>query len=81
MVLHDPSRLLLGVGRRDQGLPALGAVQVARVPDDVTRPRRLLARFESPDTLVVGDERLRAPRIYINVGGRAIVPDLPALIA
>jgi pyruvate/2-oxoglutarate dehydrogenase complex dihydrolipoamide dehydrogenase (E3) component len=39
------------------------------------------ARFESPDTLVVGDERLRAPRIYINVGGRAIVPDLPALIA
>ena len=37
------------------------------------------ARFESPDTLVVGDERLRAPRIYINVGGRAIVPDLPGI--
>jgi len=37
------------------------------------------ARFESSDTLVVGDERLRAPRIYINVGGRAIVPDLPGI--
>jgi len=37
------------------------------------------ARFESPDTLVVGDERLRAPRIYINVGGRAILPDLPGI--
>ena len=37
------------------------------------------ARFESPDTLAVGDERLRAPRIYINVGGRAIVPDLPGI--
>ncbi|HTR07404.1 MAG TPA: FAD-containing oxidoreductase [Paraburkholderia sp.] len=37
------------------------------------------ARFESPDTLMVGDERLRAPRIFINVGGRAIVPDLPGI--
>lgn len=35
------------------------------------------ARFASPDTLAVGDERLRAPRIFINVGGRAVVPDLP----
>jgi len=37
------------------------------------------ARFESPDTLMVGDERLRAPRIFINVGGRAVVPDLPGI--
>jgi pyruvate/2-oxoglutarate dehydrogenase complex dihydrolipoamide dehydrogenase (E3) component len=37
------------------------------------------ARFESPDTLAVGDDRLRAPRIFINVGGRAIVPDLPGI--
>ncbi|RQH05372.1 FAD-containing oxidoreductase [Paraburkholderia dinghuensis] len=37
------------------------------------------ARFESPDTLAVGDERLRAPRIFINVGGRANVPDLPGI--
>ncbi|MEX3856735.1 FAD-containing oxidoreductase [Paraburkholderia sp. BR10923] len=37
------------------------------------------ARFESPDTVVVGDEYLRAPRIYVNVGGRAIVPNLPGI--
>jgi pyruvate/2-oxoglutarate dehydrogenase complex dihydrolipoamide dehydrogenase (E3) component len=37
------------------------------------------ARFDSPDTVVVGDERLSAPRIFINVGGRAVVPDLPGI--
>jgi pyruvate/2-oxoglutarate dehydrogenase complex dihydrolipoamide dehydrogenase (E3) component len=37
------------------------------------------ARFEAPDTVAVGDERLRAPRIFINVGGRAVVPDLPGI--
>src|SRR5947209_6143640 len=35
------------------------------------------ARFEAPDALRVGDERLEAPRIFINVGGRAVVPDMP----
>ena len=29
------------------------------------------ARFESPTTVRVGDERLTAPRIFVNVGGRA----------
>ena len=33
------------------------------------------ARFETPDTVRVDDERLTAPRIFINVGGRAVVPD------
>jgi pyruvate/2-oxoglutarate dehydrogenase complex dihydrolipoamide dehydrogenase (E3) component len=33
------------------------------------------ARFEAPDTIRVGEERLSAPRIFINVGGRALVPD------
>jgi pyruvate/2-oxoglutarate dehydrogenase complex dihydrolipoamide dehydrogenase (E3) component len=37
------------------------------------------ARFESPDTIRVGEERLTAPRIFINVGGRAIVPDMPGI--
>jgi pyruvate/2-oxoglutarate dehydrogenase complex dihydrolipoamide dehydrogenase (E3) component len=37
------------------------------------------ARFESPTTVRVGDERLSAPRIFVNVGGRAHVPDLPGL--
>jgi pyruvate/2-oxoglutarate dehydrogenase complex dihydrolipoamide dehydrogenase (E3) component len=37
------------------------------------------ARFESPDRVRVGDELLTAPRLFINVGGRAHVPDLPGL--
>ena len=37
------------------------------------------ARFETPDTVRVGDELLTAPRIFINVGGRANVPDFPRI--
>jgi pyruvate/2-oxoglutarate dehydrogenase complex dihydrolipoamide dehydrogenase (E3) component len=34
------------------------------------------ARFVAPDTVAVGEEQLTAPRIFINVGGRAHVPPL-----
>ena len=37
------------------------------------------ARFESADTVVVEGRRLTAPWIFINVGGRAVVPDMPGL--
>jgi pyruvate/2-oxoglutarate dehydrogenase complex dihydrolipoamide dehydrogenase (E3) component len=37
------------------------------------------ARFTAPDTIAVGEERLTAPRIFINVGGRAVVPALPGV--
>lgn len=37
------------------------------------------ARFESATTVRVGDAVLSAPRIFINVGGRANVPDMPGL--
>ena len=37
------------------------------------------ARFASPNTLRVDDRTLRAPRIFINVGGRPLVPDMPGL--
>lgn len=37
------------------------------------------ARFEGPDRLRVGEEVLSAPRIFINVGGRAAVPDIPGI--
>src|SRR5262245_15046002 len=37
------------------------------------------ARFESPREVGVGSERLTAERIFINVGGRAIVPDMPGV--
>jgi pyruvate/2-oxoglutarate dehydrogenase complex dihydrolipoamide dehydrogenase (E3) component len=37
------------------------------------------ARFTAPHELAVGDARLTAPRIFINVGGRALIPDMPGL--
>jgi len=37
------------------------------------------ARFVSPHEVSVGSETLTAERIFINVGGRAIVPEIPGL--
>ncbi|MGH7871985.1 MAG: mercuric reductase, partial [Candidatus Binatia bacterium] len=37
------------------------------------------ARFESPRTVRVNEEILRAEKIFINVGGRALVPSMPGL--
>jgi pyruvate/2-oxoglutarate dehydrogenase complex dihydrolipoamide dehydrogenase (E3) component len=37
------------------------------------------ARFESAREISVGPERLTAERIFINVGGRAIVPPMPGI--
>jgi pyruvate/2-oxoglutarate dehydrogenase complex dihydrolipoamide dehydrogenase (E3) component len=37
------------------------------------------ARFESAREVTVGGERLHADKIFINVGGRAFVPDMPGL--
>lgn len=37
------------------------------------------ARFVSADTLVVNGEEISAERIFLNVGGRAAIPDMPGL--
>ena len=37
------------------------------------------ARFESPQEVSVGPQRLTAKRIFINVGARAVVPQMPGL--
>ena len=37
------------------------------------------ARFVSADTVAVGERRLSAPRIFINVGGRSVRPDMPGI--
>jgi pyruvate/2-oxoglutarate dehydrogenase complex dihydrolipoamide dehydrogenase (E3) component len=37
------------------------------------------ARFQSSNTVVVNNEALQADRIYINVGGRARIPDMPGI--
>ena len=35
------------------------------------------ARFESSSVVTVDGKRMTAPRIFINVGGRAVMPDMP----
>jgi pyruvate/2-oxoglutarate dehydrogenase complex dihydrolipoamide dehydrogenase (E3) component len=37
------------------------------------------ASFQSLNTVVVNDEVLQADKIYINVGGRARIPDMPGI--
>jgi pyruvate/2-oxoglutarate dehydrogenase complex dihydrolipoamide dehydrogenase (E3) component len=37
------------------------------------------ARFQSSNTVVVNDEALQADKIFINVGGRASVPEMPGI--
>ena len=37
------------------------------------------ARFESAHEISVGPERLAAPQVFINVGGRAVVPAMPGI--
>jgi pyruvate/2-oxoglutarate dehydrogenase complex dihydrolipoamide dehydrogenase (E3) component len=37
------------------------------------------ARFTSPQAVEVAGEQLRAERIFINVGGRALVPPMPGI--
>ncbi|PRH87435.1 FAD-containing oxidoreductase [Labrys okinawensis] len=37
------------------------------------------ARFAGPHEIEVDGERLSAPKIFLNVGGRALVPDMPGL--
>jgi len=37
------------------------------------------ARFDGAKTIAVNGERLTAPRIFLNVGARAFIPDMPGL--
>lgn len=37
------------------------------------------AQFTGPDRIAVGDRSLTAPRIFLNVGARPAIPDLPGL--
>ena len=37
------------------------------------------ARFQSPNTVAVNNEVLQADKVFINVGGRASVPDMPGI--
>jgi pyruvate/2-oxoglutarate dehydrogenase complex dihydrolipoamide dehydrogenase (E3) component len=37
------------------------------------------ARFKSPKEVIVGEELLSAPQVFINVGGRAAIPPMPGV--
>jgi len=37
------------------------------------------ARFQSSNVIIVNDEVLQADKIYINVGGRASIPEMPGI--
>lgn len=37
------------------------------------------ARFLSPTEMQVGETRITAPQIFLNIGGRAIIPDMPGV--
>lgn len=37
------------------------------------------ARFEGPTTMSINGETIEAPKIFLNVGGRAVAPDMPGL--
>ncbi|MGA8224686.1 MAG: FAD-containing oxidoreductase [Candidatus Acidiferrales bacterium] len=37
------------------------------------------ARFDSPKEVIVGEDLLTAPQIFINVGGRARIPSMPGV--
>ena len=37
------------------------------------------ARFVADHTISVGERTLEAPRIFLNVGGRAVIPDYPGI--
>jgi pyruvate/2-oxoglutarate dehydrogenase complex dihydrolipoamide dehydrogenase (E3) component len=37
------------------------------------------AQFSGPRRVRIGDRELEAPRVFINVGGRAAVPDMPGV--
>ena len=39
------------------------------------------ARFTAPNAVQVGNEVLQAPKIFINVGGRAVLPNWPGIEA
>jgi pyruvate/2-oxoglutarate dehydrogenase complex dihydrolipoamide dehydrogenase (E3) component len=39
------------------------------------------AHFTAPDTIAVGEERLTAPKIFLNVGGRPSRPPMPGIDA
>ena len=56
-----------------------GRGEMAARHEAAARSSRATPGSKAADTVRVGDEQLTAPRIFINVGGRALVPDMPGV--
>lgn len=69
------------VWQRTQGISGQSRSNVEKWLDGMANVSLLRghARFESPRTLRVGDDLIEADEIFLNVGGRAIVPDFPGV--
>jgi len=69
------------VNARREGIVARSRNGVEKSLRDNEKVRVLkgTARFESPTTVRVGDELLEGKQIFLNVGGRAAVPNLPGI--
>lgn len=82
VMLNSPIRIDFGkvMGRaRSVTANARGGLEAWLGGLDNVTVLRGHARFVAPDTLRVADELFVAPRIFLNVGGRAAVPDMPGV--
>ncbi|MGA8005857.1 MAG: FAD-containing oxidoreductase [Burkholderiales bacterium] len=67
------------VKARKDAIVAASSQGVEKWMDKVAAVYRGHARFSGPDRVRVGDDELAAPRIFLNVGGRPLVPDMPGI--
>ena len=67
------------VKARKDAIVAASTQGVEKWMDKVAAVYRGHARFSGPDRVRVGAEELAAPRIFLNVGGRPLVPDMPGI--
>jgi pyruvate/2-oxoglutarate dehydrogenase complex dihydrolipoamide dehydrogenase (E3) component len=67
------------VKARKDAIVAASSQGVEKWMQKVAAVYRGHARFSGPDRVRVGGEELVAPRIFLNVGGRPLVPPMPGI--
>ncbi|MGH8738871.1 MAG: FAD-containing oxidoreductase [Burkholderiales bacterium] len=67
------------VKARKDAIVASSTQGVEKWMEKVAAVYRGHARFSGPDRVRVGGDELAAPRIFLDVGGRPLVPDLPGI--
>jgi len=77
--VSEPSVDLAAVMARKDKIVAASSSGVEKWMEKSATVYRGHARFVSADAVEVGGERLSAARIFVNVGGRPLVPDMPGL--